>query len=448
MAVTDRLQSASGLGTPVYIGAALARVFEANQDLAKCYFGRVETPVHSSDRRHGEAMEGASLSRLSGARFGFGSSSSSDGSSEEEDDSSADESDDEGARIASDPQAAFDAALGISDTTLAVDGTIDERQFSSSRWVLNLTGRLVVPDGVRRIEAWAFKGCTRLRSVSLPPSLTFVGDFAFDGCTALEMVESPRDAIQYGQAPFCGCVRLQTACRPARRDSSGDGGDDGSGVTWEALTSGSDDDDDDDSDLDFNTQDTVIVDDCADERVEGGVEVTERLDLQSRATLAGSTAGGGAAHTRSSPCPKCAEKVIPIGSKYMRRAQSNCTTCQRVVLAEIQAAWCKCPPCSTPVPVCEGCIAGGGGDGGGGRGGGRQVSDKARLLLQSFVKRIHCAAVTMAAAAQPANRGKSAPTSQHWTQMTQLARSEFTSATAIVESSSRWSNGSDAWLRI
>jgi len=49
-----------------------------------------------------------------------------------------------------------------------------------------LDGAYTVPDGVTRIEDWAFEWCFSLTAVSFPKSLTSFGDNAFDGCHGLE----------------------------------------------------------------------------------------------------------------------------------------------------------------------------------------------------------------------------------------------------------------------
>ena len=61
------------------------------------------------------------------------------------------------------------------------------------------TGVLVIPDvvgglPVTRIDSWAFAGCMGLTHVSIPSSVTSVGDNAFKFCTALtstRIVDSP-----------------------------------------------------------------------------------------------------------------------------------------------------------------------------------------------------------------------------------------------------------------
>ena len=48
-----------------------------------------------------------------------------------------------------------------------------------------LTG-IVIPDGVKRIEAFTFDSCSSLRSVVLPDSIEYISDYAFLRCKALD----------------------------------------------------------------------------------------------------------------------------------------------------------------------------------------------------------------------------------------------------------------------
>ncbi|MDE7189608.1 MAG: leucine-rich repeat domain-containing protein, partial [Muribaculaceae bacterium] len=56
---------------------------------------------------------------------------------------------------------------------------------------------------------WAFSGFTALKSVSMPSSVTAIGNGAFNRCTALQSVSIPSSVTAIGTNPFIGCHNLQ-----------------------------------------------------------------------------------------------------------------------------------------------------------------------------------------------------------------------------------------------
>ena len=69
---------------------------------------------------------------------------------------------------------------------------------------------LVIPEGVTRINNYAFYGCTSLTSVSFPNSLTEIGKYAFHGCTGLTTLDIPNSITRLDQWSFDGCPNLKT----------------------------------------------------------------------------------------------------------------------------------------------------------------------------------------------------------------------------------------------
>jgi hypothetical protein len=61
----------------------------------------------------------------------------------------------------------------------------------------------------------AFRGCTRLTSVTLPAGLTSIGDLAFSGCTRLTSVTLPAGLTSIGISAFSYCTRLTSVTLPA-----------------------------------------------------------------------------------------------------------------------------------------------------------------------------------------------------------------------------------------
>ena len=58
------------------------------------------------------------------------------------------------------------------------------------------------------VGSGVFRGCERLRSVSLPGWLEAISAGAFEGC-ALEELEIPASVAQIGECAFRGCGRLR-----------------------------------------------------------------------------------------------------------------------------------------------------------------------------------------------------------------------------------------------
>lgn len=78
---------------------------------------------------------------------------------------------------------------------------------------------VIIADGIQGVEMYAFRGCVRLKSVSIPGSVILIGDRAFTGCTSLETViiadndkvfEKPEEDVRLiGESAFKGCTALR-----------------------------------------------------------------------------------------------------------------------------------------------------------------------------------------------------------------------------------------------
>jgi len=68
--------------------------------------------------------------------------------------------------------------------------------------------KVVIPEGVTRIEDGAFKGNKDIVSVDFPLTLTYIGEEAFSGCISLNEIHlAPIESI--GKAAFKGCTALE-----------------------------------------------------------------------------------------------------------------------------------------------------------------------------------------------------------------------------------------------
>jgi hypothetical protein len=87
----------------------------------------------------------------------------------------------------------------------------------------NITS-VIIPNGVTRIEKSAFgvanyldainSGCKNLKSVTLPDSLTYIGNYAFDMCVNLTSVIIPNRVTTIDDYAFRVCIRLTSVTIP------------------------------------------------------------------------------------------------------------------------------------------------------------------------------------------------------------------------------------------
>lgn len=93
-----------------------------------------------------------------------------------------------------------DTFVSIPDTVT----TIGEEAFAGNE---TLTG-IEIPDSVSVISYNSFKDCTALKDVYLSDSVNKVGPGAFEGCTSLEMAEIGENVRSWGTGVFTNCDKL------------------------------------------------------------------------------------------------------------------------------------------------------------------------------------------------------------------------------------------------
>lgn len=72
----------------------------------------------------------------------------------------------------------------------------------------NISGHLVIPDDIEKIECWAFAGCTGLTTIKIPNGVTEIGSRAFEDCTGLTFVEIPDSVTNIDYEAFFGCTAI------------------------------------------------------------------------------------------------------------------------------------------------------------------------------------------------------------------------------------------------
>ena len=77
---------------------------------------------------------------------------------------------------------------------------------------------VVIPEGVLRIEAGAFKGNKDIVCVYLPKSLIYLGDEAFSGCNNLVSVTIPDTVEDIEEGAFDDCPNLEEVNIPDGSD--------------------------------------------------------------------------------------------------------------------------------------------------------------------------------------------------------------------------------------
>ena len=71
-----------------------------------------------------------------------------------------------------------------------------------------------LPDGLTTIKWEAFRECTSLKSITLPDSVATIEPGAFAHCTSLESISIPDGVATIEQAAFYGCTNLKSVTLP------------------------------------------------------------------------------------------------------------------------------------------------------------------------------------------------------------------------------------------
>ena len=81
---------------------------------------------------------------------------------------------------------------------------------------------VTIPNSVTSIGDYAFRGCSGLTSVTIGNSVTSIGDWAFGYCSALTSVTIPNSVTSIGSSAFNGCSGLTSVTIPNSVTSIGD----------------------------------------------------------------------------------------------------------------------------------------------------------------------------------------------------------------------------------
>ena len=98
------------------------------------------------------------------------------------------------------------------------DGVTSTGNFSSCRYLTSVT----IPSSVTSIGDYAFKDCISLTSIDIPNSVTTIGDYAFSRCSGLTSIDIPNSVTTIGDYAFSNCSGLSTIDIPISVTSIGD----------------------------------------------------------------------------------------------------------------------------------------------------------------------------------------------------------------------------------
>ena len=91
--------------------------------------------------------------------------------------------------------------------------TIGPGAFRGFAWLTEV----ILPSGLKSIEAEAFKGCGRLQNLQFPDGLTSIGPHAFQRCNSFTQVILPVSLTNLGICAFRDCGNLETLHIPDDR---------------------------------------------------------------------------------------------------------------------------------------------------------------------------------------------------------------------------------------
>ncbi|MDF2511542.1 MAG: hypothetical protein K0S04_1408 [Herbinix sp.] len=114
----------------------------------------------------------------------------------------------------------FRAATGMTSLTLPETVTvIGQDAFNNCTSLTNVN----IPGKVTRIEAGTFEGCISISSIYLPNGITYIGNMAFNNCSNLSSMKLPDKLTSIGYNAFSNCEKLTGISIPQGVTSIGAG---------------------------------------------------------------------------------------------------------------------------------------------------------------------------------------------------------------------------------
>lgn len=105
----------------------------------------------------------------------------------------------------------------FNSNTLFVPDTLDGKKVTTignSAFAWSSLRSITIPNSVTSIGDSAFDGCFSLTSITLPDSVISIGDYAFNGCFALASITIPDSVVSIGDCAFKHCTSLTSITIP------------------------------------------------------------------------------------------------------------------------------------------------------------------------------------------------------------------------------------------
>jgi|GEM_PF-6069811 len=112
-------------------------------------------------------------------------------------------------------KAVADITLDLSEATGVTELKPTSAFFEESDFVnCKKLKSVILPNCLKTLGDYAFKGCTSIESITLPEGLTTIGSAAFSGCSSIESITLPASLTSIGSSAFGNCTNLKTIIVP------------------------------------------------------------------------------------------------------------------------------------------------------------------------------------------------------------------------------------------
>lgn len=81
--------------------------------------------------------------------------------------------------------------------------------YSSFSNCTSLSGTIIIPESVKRVDSYAFSNCSQISSVIYEADIKVIQSHAFAGCSGLSNVELPTSLEKIDEAAFANCTSLK-----------------------------------------------------------------------------------------------------------------------------------------------------------------------------------------------------------------------------------------------